>query len=499
MSPLEEKAAFRFLSLGAIVQEFRVAGHNIVLGFPTEQLYRKYNAPYFGATIGRTTNRLKDATIGNVNGRSYKVTTARGPHSLHGGRDGWNAKLFDGPNTVKKHDREGFEFKYLSRHGDEGYPGTVELRVWYSATEEVEEGKPEKTVLEVDYEVEFVGDECEETVVGVTNHRKVDYPYYFNLGECPTIEGTEAVLETDKYLPTDPEGIPTGTIEHYTATEVKKPFFLSETSPDIDDCFVMDTDPSSIPLDTRTRPMKLLASFKHLTTGLHLEVHSTEPAFQFYTGKYINVPAVRGMPARGPRSGFCVEPSRYVNAPNKPEWRVFAPSSPSEDEEQARKQTVNTSTSCTGPSFSSAGCKGLPRRKRVLKPLIVRSSLSKIFAILVADAQFNPRRIQLFRRSYGQQDRTTLSRGSRSAEPNSARHSEPPVIHGSRDPPTPTMCRQLYNQHSCDHTIFVRTKTCGKKQYCPVISREPTRVHYICHRCAATILMSMRSDNQKAM
>lgn len=83
----------------------------------------------------------------------------------------------------------------------------------------------------------------------------------------------------------------------------------------------MDSDPSSIPIDTRTRPLRRLAAFNHPGSRLHLEVYSTEPAFQFYTGKYINVPAVGGYPARGPRSGFCVEPSRYVNAPNVPEWK----------------------------------------------------------------------------------------------------------------------------------------------------------------------------------
>ncbi|WEW60402.1 aldose epimerase family protein [Emydomyces testavorans] len=326
MASSEEKAAFTFLPLGGIIQEFRVAGQNIVLGFPTEKLYHKYNAHYFGATIGRTTNRLKNAVIDNVNGRSYNVTTGRGPHSIHGGKEGWSAKVFKGPKPINRNGKEGLEFKYLSKDGEEGYPGTVELRVWYTAAEEEEEGQPQKTVLEIEYEAEFVGDECEETVVGVTNHRQVELPevscfLYFNLGDCPTIEGTEAVLETDNYLPTDSEGIPTGTIERYTATEVKKPFFMDDTYPDIDDCFVMDTDPSSIPLDTRTRPAKLLASFKHLVTKLHLEVFSTEPAFQFYTGKYVDVPAVGGAPARGSRSGFCVEPSRYVNAPNEPEWR----------------------------------------------------------------------------------------------------------------------------------------------------------------------------------
>ncbi|KAI1911471.1 hypothetical protein LOZ39_004114 [Ophidiomyces ophidiicola] len=315
MASSEELAAFTFLPLGGILQEFRVEDRNIVLGFPNEKLYHKYNAPYFGATIGRTTNRLKDATIGNLNGQSYRITSHGGPHSLHGGRHGWNSRIFSGPKPVNKNGREGLEFRYLSKDGEEGYPGTVELRVWYSAAEEAEHGGSQKTVLEMEYEVELVGDECDETAIGVTNHS------YFNLGNYPTIEGTEGQLETDKYLVIDSEGIPTGEIAHYSSTDVVRPFFMNQTYPDIDDCFVMDTDPSSVPLDTRPRPLKLLASFKHLATSFHLQVYSTEPAFQFYTGKYIDVPAVDGSPAYGPRAGFCVEPSRYVNAPNVPAWR----------------------------------------------------------------------------------------------------------------------------------------------------------------------------------
>ncbi|KAL1956546.1 hypothetical protein VTO42DRAFT_7017 [Malbranchea cinnamomea] len=314
MASKEQESAFTFIPLGAILQEFRVAGHNIVLGFPTEDDYRKYNTPYFGATIGRTCNRIKDAVVNDLNGKSYSLTTKQGPNSLHGGKVGWDARVFQGPKPVNRNGREGLEFRYLSKDGEEGYPGTVEARVWYTAGKEQEEGV-EKTVLEMEYEVEFVGDECEETVVSLTNHS------YFNLGQGPTIEGTEAVLATDSYLPIDSTGIPLGTIEKYTATEVTKPFYISATQPDIDDCFVVDTDPASIPIDTRSRPLKLLASFRHLVTGLRLQVHSTEPAFQFYTGKYIDVPAVGDAPARGPRSGFCVEPSRYVNAPNEPAWR----------------------------------------------------------------------------------------------------------------------------------------------------------------------------------
>lgn len=310
-----EKAAFTFIPLGAILQEFRVAGHNIVQGFPTQAQYQKHNSPYFGTIIGRTSNRIKDGVIDNLNGRSYHLTKDEGPHSLHGGKEGWNTKIFDGPKTVHRDGKEGLEFKYLSKDGEDGYPGTVEVRVWYTASEEMGDDGVERTVLGMEYEVEFVGDECEETVVSVTNHT------YFNLGNLPTIAGTEAILSTDAYLPTDSTGIPTGTIEHYSAPEVTKTFFLDDTNPDVDSCFIMDTDPSSIPLDTRSRPLKRLAAFKHIVSGLRLEVLSTEPAFTFYTGKYVDVPAVEGAPVRGPRSGFCVEPCRYLNAVNVPEWR----------------------------------------------------------------------------------------------------------------------------------------------------------------------------------
>lgn len=125
---------------------------------------------------------------------------------------------------------------------------------------------------------------------------------------------------TTDYLPLDSTGIPLGSIEKFPR-DVTTPFTLQHSEPHIDDVFVMETDPSKVALDTRTQPLKLLASFSHPDTKMHLEVHSTEPAFQFYTGKYIDVPEVEGAPARGEGAGFCVEPSRYVNAANEPEWR----------------------------------------------------------------------------------------------------------------------------------------------------------------------------------
>jgi aldose 1-epimerase len=83
----------------------------------------------------------------------------------------------------------------------------------------------------------------------------------------------------------------------------------------------MDTDLSSIKLDTRQEPLKKLCWFYHPNSKIHLEALSTEPAFQFYTGRFINVPEMDGLPARGPRSGMCIEASRYVNAINDEKMR----------------------------------------------------------------------------------------------------------------------------------------------------------------------------------
>ena len=121
-------------------------------------------------------------------------------------------------------------------------------------------------------------------------------------------------------MPLDPTGIPEGTIAKFPR-DVTNPFELDAAGPHIDDVFVMETDSSKIPLDTRGLPMRQLAQFSSAASGLHLEVHSTEPAFQFYTGKYIDVPAIDGAPAQTEGAGFCVEPSRYVNAINEPQWR----------------------------------------------------------------------------------------------------------------------------------------------------------------------------------
>lgn len=144
---------------------------------------------------------------------------------------------------------------------------------------------------------------------------------YFNLSGNATIEGTEAILTTIKHLPVDDTNIPTGTVEDFPGLQANKAFTVGAKDPFIDHCFVFDQKAPKVPPDTRSLPMRRLVEMSHPSTGLHLEILSTEPAFQFYTGDYVDVPASADSPAKPARAGICVEPSRYINAINVPEWR----------------------------------------------------------------------------------------------------------------------------------------------------------------------------------
>ena len=120
---------------------------------------------------------------------------------------------------------------------------------------------------------------------------------------------------------TDSHDIPTGEIKPFPTIPQNEEFTFGAQEPNPDHCFIMNPDPASIPLDTRPLEMKKLISLYHPGSKIHFEALSTEPAFQFYAGKSIDVPAMDGMPARGPRSGMCIEASRYVNAVNRESQR----------------------------------------------------------------------------------------------------------------------------------------------------------------------------------
>lgn len=161
----------KFLPQGALIQEFVVNGRNIVLGYKTAEPYR--DAPYFGETIGRFTNRVRDGVLSNLNGKDYQLAKNDGGNALHGGEEGWGKKHFEGPHLLNKDGRESVQFVYLSPDGDQGYPGAVELKVTYTAYEEElpTAGAQRAVVLEAEYEARLVDNNLQETAINLTNHR----------------------------------------------------------------------------------------------------------------------------------------------------------------------------------------------------------------------------------------------------------------------------------------------------------------------------------------
>lgn len=310
------------LPLGAIIQAVKVNDVNIVHGFPTQDLYEKHNSPYYGETIGRVANRIKNATIDNLNGKMYNLAANSGPNTLHGGESGWGKQIWQGPTPVGVREVPGLDnldggesvqFALLSKDGDQGFPGAVEVKVTYTSGTQLVSGK-QATVLAMEYEAVLL-DGAEETTVNITNHS------YFNLTNEATFEGTQVSLGTNQYVPIDSNGIPTSNPVNYPGTDTTKTFMLGAAEPQFDNCFTPVTDPASVPIDTRNEPLRCNMKAYHPATGIHLEVLSTEPGFQFYTGDFTNVPAIGGQPERGSRSSFCCEPGRWVNAVNVPEWR----------------------------------------------------------------------------------------------------------------------------------------------------------------------------------
>lgn len=174
--------AFTFLPLGAIIKEFKVNGINIVQGFDNAEQYKKYNGPFFGETIGRIANRVAGAKINDLNGKSYQLPVNNGPNSLHGGEKGFGKHEFEGPVKVTRNGEDAELFKYTSKDGEEGYPGTLQVSVWYVQKKEEANGVQQE-VLYIEYEAELVGDEVEETGINMTNHR-YQSPTHHDLANC---------------------------------------------------------------------------------------------------------------------------------------------------------------------------------------------------------------------------------------------------------------------------------------------------------------------------
>ena len=293
----------QIITFGGSLQSLRVPDRSgrpvdVLLGFDALEPYRTHGKS-LGALVGRYANRIGGAKF-SLNGQTYQL--AANDHEvnhLHGGRVGFNQRVW----TVEEAEDNRLVLSLLSPDGEEGYPGTLKVQVAYTLTEEG---------LTIDYRAESDRD----TACNLTNHA------YFNLSghdSGPVLDQSIQIL-ADRYTPTDSLSIPTGEIAPVEGT----PMDLRQPTPigaRIDEAFPQllqagGYDHNWIPVG-ESGALRPIARASSPATGVSMEVLSTLPGVQFYTGNYLDgCPAGKGGAPYGGRWGFCLETQFYPDSPN---------------------------------------------------------------------------------------------------------------------------------------------------------------------------------------
>lgn len=283
----------KFANYGALITSLVYKGHEFVCGFKEGSKYKLDLNPLFGTTVGRVANRIANAKF-SLNGQEYHVTANEKGNCLHGGRNGLDKQHFFGPVVEKNGDDFNVKFSVIDKAGNDGFPGDLKVVVGYTV---------KKAALDIELSAELLSGEL--TVVNLTNH------LYFNLSNATNTDGTKISLSLDNQLEVDPQTlIPTGKIVKSPTVSKNVSIELSANTP-FDNCFVMKEKSE---IDTSALELQPLCEATHPDSASKLTILSTEPAFQFYTGDYTNTEGF------GARSGFCIEPSRFIDAINHENW-----------------------------------------------------------------------------------------------------------------------------------------------------------------------------------
>jgi aldose 1-epimerase len=285
-------------------------GHmaDVVLGFDSIEGYtsRTYlrESPYFGAVIGRYANRIGNGQF-HLNGRLYSLAVNNRPNHLHGGIKGFDKVVWEAKESGGA--QPNLQLTYESKDKEEGYPGNLRVTVAYTLTDDA---------LKIEYSA--IADQ--DTIVNFTNHS------YFNLkgdGEGDIL-GHVLQLNADQFTPVDPTLIPTGELRPVKGT----PFDFTQPSmigarievKDEQLIFGQGYDQNFV-LNGFDGTLRLAARVHEPTTGRSLEVWTTEPGIQIYTGNFLHGDFVRrgGKPYNF-RGGLCLETQHFPDSPNHPEF-----------------------------------------------------------------------------------------------------------------------------------------------------------------------------------
>lgn len=306
----DKGASVKFITYGGIITAINMPDRwgnlgNIVLGFKELADYESKN-PYFGALIGRYGNRIGAAKF-TLDGKQYQLAANNGPNSLHGGKTGFD-KVIWAVEPVTDASGAAARLSYTSKDGEEGYPGTLKAQVVYTLTNDNE--------LRIDYEATT----DKPTVVNLTSHS------YFNLaGDGMGGIGDHILtINADRYTPVDATLIPTGELASVTGT----PFDFRQGTPigarirsnDEQMVYGRGYDHNFV-LNRSGNGLSLAARVYDPRSGRIMEISTTEPGVQFYSGNFLDATLV-GAAGKQYRQtdGFCLETQHFPDSPNKPSF-----------------------------------------------------------------------------------------------------------------------------------------------------------------------------------
>ncbi len=274
---------------------------SVVVGMESLDEYLK-KPPYFGAVIGRYGNRIGDAKF-KLDGKTYTLAANNGKNNLHGGNKGFDKVVWDA--TPAADSTPSLTLNYLSKDGEEGFPGNLKVTVVYTLTDADE------------LNIEYTAETDKATPVNLTNHS------YFNLTGSTenTILNHTLQMAADHFTPVDATLIPTGEIKAVKGT------VFDFTTPHVIGARI-DSVPGAAPggydhnwvLNRTDSSLQLVATLTDTTSGRKLEVYTTEPGIQFYSGNFLDGTFSSGGKQVKFRTALCLETQHFPDSPNKPKF-----------------------------------------------------------------------------------------------------------------------------------------------------------------------------------